>query len=71
VLDKQLKINNEQLKIKNMDGKLIRNQEDLESLIQESASDWVYDNEIEDAKITVEITVSGGWSKAEVVDAKF
>ena len=54
-----------------MDGKLIRNQEDLESLIQESASDWVYDNEIEDAKITVEITVSGGWSKAEVVDAKF
>lgn len=54
-----------------MDGKLIRNQEDLESLIQESASDWVYDNEIEDAKITVEITVSSGWSKAEVVDAKF
>ena len=60
-----------QLKIKNMDGKLIRNQEDLESLIQESASDWVYDNEIENAKITVEITVSDGWSKAEVVDAEF
>ena len=54
-----------------MNGELIRNQEDLESLIQESVCNWVFDNEIENAKITVEITVSDSWSKAEVVDAKF
>ena len=55
-----------------MDGrKIIENQEDLESLIQDAVSDWVFDNEIENAKLMVEITVSDGWSKAEVVSAKF
>ena len=53
-----------------MGRKLIKDQENLESLLQDAVSDWVYENRIENATITVEITVEDGWNRAIVVKAQ-